>query len=87
MPRQQLTLRFLRIEPPRGLSDCLEMSFSHSHTNNNIGPTYNRIHMRTQALAIVLLACVESLDARVTKIVVEHKETVKCSGKWASTKS
>jgi hypothetical protein len=32
--------------------------------------------MRTQALAIVLLACVESLDARVTKFVVEHKETV-----------
>jgi len=26
--------------------------------------------MRTRALALILLACVESLDARVTKIVV-----------------
>src|SRR5262249_3511461 len=30
---------------------------------------YNRIHMRTRALALVFLACVESLDARVTKII------------------
>src|SRR5579864_6840655 len=32
--------------------------------------------MRTRTLAVLLLACVESLDARVIKIVVEHKETV-----------
>ena len=32
--------------------------------------------MRTRALALIVLACVESLDARVTKIVIEKKETV-----------
>jgi hypothetical protein len=32
--------------------------------------------MLTRALALILLACVESVDARVTKIVVEKKETV-----------
>jgi hypothetical protein len=32
--------------------------------------------MRTQILAFVLLICVESLDAEVIKIVVEHRESV-----------
>jgi hypothetical protein len=32
--------------------------------------------MRTRALAFVLLACVESLDAGVIKIVIEHKEVL-----------
>src|SRR5215813_10725814 len=32
--------------------------------------------MRTRALALILVACVESLDARVIKLVIEHKETV-----------
>ena len=38
--------------------------------------------MRTGALAFVLLACVASLNAGVTKIAVEHKETIdKAQGK------
>src|SRR3984957_19758651 len=37
--------------------------------------SYNRFHMRRAILAFGLLACVESLDARVIRIVVEHQES------------
>ncbi len=44
-------------------------------THHQLYESYNRFHMRTRTLALVVLTCVSSLDAGVIKIVVEHRET------------